>query len=176
MQNLLPVGESSTNEFSIKEHIYNYLYYWKWFVLSVLCFLIGTFVYMRYYVPQYGVATSILIKDERKGGSSELSAFSDLNIFSSKNNIDNEIAILKSRTLSQNVVKELNLDLAYFSEGRLVYRELYKDSPVEVIFQDKSSNYYEKDTTFIISIVNKNEFTISNSKNSDSKNTSLVIK
>jgi len=92
----------------------------------------------------------------KKGGTSELSAFSDLNIFSGKSNVENEIAVLKSRTLAQNVVKELDLETAYFSEGRVVFREMYKISPVKVLFFNKDENYYQKDTSFVISVIDKN--------------------
>ncbi len=116
MQNSLSQESSSShqNEVNIKDQILDYLHYWKWFVISVLLLLSLTFVYLRYYVVEYGAASSILIKDEKKGGTSELSVFTDLNIVSGKNNIDNEIFILNSRELSQNVVKKLDLDISYF--------------------------------------------------------------
>ena len=129
MQNLLSQESNSEaqNEVNIKEQIFNYLQYWKWFVLSVLVLLTITFVYLRYYVVEYGAASSILIKDEKKGGTSEFSAFSDLNIFSGKNNVDNEIFILKSRQLSQDVVKKMDLDISYFSEGRVAVSYTHLD-------------------------------------------------
>ena len=160
MQNSLSQESSSStqNEINIKDQIIDYLHYWKWFVISVLLLLSITFVYLRYYVVEYGAASSILIKDEKKGGTSEFSAFSDLNIFSGKNNIDNEIFILKSRELSQNVVKKLDLDISYFSEGRVVYKELYKDSPIKVLFVDKNDNYYWKSSTFVIRVISNKQF------------------
>jgi uncharacterized protein involved in exopolysaccharide biosynthesis len=166
MQNSLPnldsTVTSSSSDFNVKEQILNYLQYWKWFLLSILICLSVVFIYLRYYVVEYGVASSILIKDEKKGGTSEFSAFSDLNIFSAKNNVDNEIVLLKSRTLSQNVVKKLDLDISYFIEGRVVYRELYDDSPIKFVFIEKVKDYYEKDTTFIVSVKSNKEYVLSN--------------
>ena len=149
MQNLLPTNEHSRNDINIKDQIFIYLKYWKWFLLSIVICLIATSIYLRYYVVQYGVSASILIKDEKKGGTSELSVFSDLNIFSGRSNVDNEIGIIKSRTLSQNTVKELDLDISYFSEGRVVYREIYSDTPIKVVFVKKADDYYVKDTVLL---------------------------
>ena len=165
MQNSLSNNDSSgliSNTISVKEQIFNYLQYWKWFVLSVFLCLAVVFTYLRYYVVEYGVASSILIKDEKKGGNSEYSAFGDLNIFSAKNNVDNEIAVLKSRTISQTVVQNLDLDITYFTEGRVVSRELYGDeNPIKIVFINKVNNYYKKDTSFVVKIISKDKFSIS---------------
>ena len=52
---------------------------------------------------------------------SELSAFSDMGIESGlKNNLDNEIEILKSRTLIENTVKKLNLNISTYIKGNII--------------------------------------------------------
>jgi uncharacterized protein involved in exopolysaccharide biosynthesis len=153
MQNLLPnLQPTNKNDFNIKDQLFYYFQYWKWFVISVLFFLSISFIYLRYYIVDYGGSTTILIKDEKKGGSSEFSAISDMNLFSSKNNVDNEIAILKSRTLAQNVVSTLDLDISYFSEGKLVNMELYNDSPVKILFYNKSKDYDNINKTLKIKV------------------------
>ncbi|MCP2936383.1 hypothetical protein NK983_27240, partial [Salmonella enterica subsp. enterica serovar Typhimurium] len=73
----------------------------------------------------------ILIKDDSKGiVSSELSAFEDLGILKSGNNINNEIEIFRSRSLMSRVVKELKLNVYYFSYGRPIEHERYSDTPI----------------------------------------------
>ena len=159
MQNLLPNLEKAIkSEYNLKEQLFFYLQYWKWFAASVLIFLSISFIYLRYYTVEYGVSSTILLKDEKKGGSSEYSAISDMNLFSSKNNVDNEIAILKSRTLSQNVVEGLGLDISYFSLGRLVNLEMYKNSPIKILFYDKSRNYNKISKTFTIKVISDTKY------------------
>ena len=153
--------QNNQNDFNIKEQLFIYLRYWKWFLLSVLLCLALVFAYLRYSIIEYGSMTSILIKDEKKGGSSEYSAISDLNIFSSKSNVDNEIAILKSRTLSQKVVSSLELDISYYSVGRVVDIELYKDSPVKILFTEKSKDYDKLSKSFMVSVISNKKFTLS---------------
>ncbi|MFN7419735.1 MAG: Wzz/FepE/Etk N-terminal domain-containing protein, partial [Flavobacterium sp.] len=118
LQNTTSPIESKADDFNVKDLLFRYLVYWKWIILSVVVCSSLAYIFLRYKEIYYGVNASILIKDEKKGGTSEFSAFSDLNIFAGKNNIENEIAIFKSRGLSQNVVKKLDLDISYFSEGR----------------------------------------------------------
>jgi tyrosine-protein kinase Etk/Wzc len=170
MQNSLPNLESTNkSEFNLKEQLFFYSQYWKWFVVSVIFFLFISFIYLRYYVVEYGVTSTILIKDEKKGGSSEFSAISDMNLFSSKNNVDNEIAILKSRTLSQNVVELLELDVSYFTNDRLVDIELYNDSPVKILFYNKSKNYNKIYKKLTIKIESNTKYSLSDLDNKKSK-------
>ncbi len=170
MQNSLPNLESTNkSEFNLKEQLFFYSQYWKWFILSVIFFLFISFIYLRYYIVEYGVTSTILIKDEKKGGSSEFSAISDMNLFSSKNNVDNEIAILKSRTLSQNVVELLELDISYFTNDRLVNIELYKDSPVKILFFNKSKNYNKIYKKLTIKIESNTKYSLSDLDNKNSK-------
>lgn len=162
MQNLLPNLETSNkSEINIKEQLFFYSQYWKWFVFSALFFLSVSFIYLRYYIVEYGVNSTILIKDEKKGGSSEFSAISDMNLFSSKNSVDNEIAILKSRTLSQNVVAGLDLDISCFSQDRLVNVEFYKDSPIKILFYNKSKNYNKINKQLTIKVESDTNYSLS---------------
>lgn len=137
--NLLSVEENQ--EGNIKDILLKYARNWKWFLLSISVCLILGFVYLRYQAPVYEVSATILIKDDSKGTvSSELSAFEDLGLFKGNNNIDNEIEILKSRSLMMRVVRELKLNVSYFSYGRPIEHERYAATPVTI-------DYATKDTT-----------------------------
>jgi tyrosine-protein kinase Etk/Wzc len=56
------------NDFDLKDFLEKYVRQWKWFVLSVFICLVGAFLYLRYTIPQYKASTTILVKDEKKGG------------------------------------------------------------------------------------------------------------
>lgn len=76
---------------------------WKWFVLSLIICMGAAHIYLRYATPIYQSAAKLLIKDDegsgsRRGGNSIQSA-TNLGIISNSNGIDNEMEILKSRTL-----------------------------------------------------------------------------
>ena len=114
----------------IREEIGKYLRHWKLFLLSAIFFLVAAYFKLRYSTPLYSVSSSILIKDNKNAGiSTELAAFEDLGIVggSSANNPDNEIEILKSRNILGKVIDSLQLNVSYFSEGRVSTSEMYKE-------------------------------------------------
>ena len=55
--------------------------------------------------------------------------------FGNMQNIDNEIAILKSYSLTERVVKKMGIEVTYLEKGRLASTELYKNSPFQVEFE-----------------------------------------
>ena len=64
---------------------------WYWFVLSVLVCLGVAYYYLAKTPKIYSRTATILVKDSRKGGAPELSAFSDLASFQTQRSVDNEI-------------------------------------------------------------------------------------
>ena len=120
---------------------FRYLIRWPWFIASVIACLACAWLYLRYATPVYNITASIIIKDDKKGGSagSDLSAFEDMGIFSSTKNIDNEIEILLSKTLVKNVVNELELYTHYFTKDGFQEIELYRNSPILVRFSPEDA-------------------------------------
>jgi len=131
--------ENQESDFSIREQIEKYLAHWKWFLFAVIIALTCAFIYLRYATPLYRASTTILVKDDKKGGlASEFSALSDLGMFGgSKSNVDNEVEVLRSRTLIYNTVEELKLNVHYINHGRVKSVELYKNSPIIFLFSPK---------------------------------------
>ena len=109
---------------------------WKWFVLSLIICMGAAHIYLRYATPIYQSAAKLLIKDDegsgsRRGGNSIQSA-TNLGIISNSNGIDNEMEILKSRTLAQQTVYDLKLYVNYRHEGKLKDHVLYGDQEVNI--------------------------------------------
>lgn len=111
---------------------------WKWFVLSLIICMGAAHIYLRYATPIYQSAAKLLIKDDEgsssssfKGGNSIMSA-TNLGIISNSNGIDNEMEILKSRTLAQQTVYDLKLYVNYRHEGKLKDHVLYGDQEVNI--------------------------------------------
>ena len=71
---------------------------WQWFVLSLLIFVFGAFIYLRYKTPVYSVSCKMLIKDEdnRRRSNQMLANMKDLGFMSNSAGIENEVEILKS--------------------------------------------------------------------------------
>jgi tyrosine-protein kinase Etk/Wzc len=154
-------NDNQEQDFQIRAVVDQYLSHWKWFVLGACISLFVAYLYLRYTVPQFKASTTILVKDEKKGGlSSELSAFADMGIGGVKSNLDNEIEILKSRTLVESTVRKMNLNVAFVAEGKIISTNLYKGAPILVNFIDQKSDFYSKARSYQFSPISANTFTL----------------
>lgn len=113
---------------------FKYVIHWPWFVASALICAGLAFAYLRYQVPVYEVSSSILIKeDNKKSANNALQTMQDFGMLSMTSNFDNELELLKSRTLIKKVVSRLNLYTSLTREQTFGYDiPLYKETPVEV--------------------------------------------
>ena len=102
-------NEELTNTITLHDIIRMVIANWYWFVLSTVCCLCAAYYYLASTPKIYSRTATILVKDSRKGGDVDLTAFSDLAGFQNRRNVDNEVFILQSRRLMTNVVKQLNL-------------------------------------------------------------------
>lgn len=169
MQNLTPLNNQEEDEESmnIADMVQQYMYHWKWFLASVLVCLLLAFFYLRYATPIYKATSTIMVKDDKKGGlQSELSAFSDLGLMSGVgNNVDNEIEILKSRTIVEKAVKELGFNINYFSDGRVKDLQLYDNKPITVSFIESSPEFYTEGHNFHIRSKSPSQYELFNEEN-----------
>ena len=156
--------DEQENDFQFKEVLDKYIVHWQWFAICACVSLFLAFLYLRYTVPQYQASTTILVKDDKKGGMlSELSAFADLGMGGGlKSNVDNEIEILKSRTLVESTVKKLNLNVALIDRGKIVDREIYNEAPIAVYFLDKTNLFYEHKMDLKYTALTSNTFELEN--------------
>lgn len=132
--------EEKENTINLKEELFKYLAHWRWFILSMIIAVILAFVYLKITPKSYSVATKILIKDEKSNDlANQLSAFSEMSMLgNAKNNIENEVEILKSRTLIYNTLDSLNLNIQYIDKSKTTAREMYKTSPVRLNWNNNS--------------------------------------
>lgn len=143
---------------SFRDLFYKYVRFLPLFVLSVALSLLGAYMYLRYKVPVYASAGSILIKQDEKKG---LQGEKGMEIFMGGNksqNIQSEMEILRSKPLMQRVVKRLGLQLSYSASGKIKTVHMYKYGPflLEPLKLADSSTSFR----FKIKFVNSNEFKV----------------
>lgn len=131
-KNYLLEEDNETSGFDYKTFFIKLLMYWPWIVGCIAMFLIGAFFYLKTLTPLYTVSSSVLIKNESKGSAAGTN-LADLGfVTSSTQSFDNELEILRSRTLIKKVVTALDLYISYSIPGQFRDTELYKQSPVKV--------------------------------------------
>ena len=140
--------ESKEENIDIKEVLFKYLIHWPWFVGAVVACLIAAWVYLYMSTPVYNISATVLIKDDKKGGSAGmLSGLESLGLdgmVSSSQNIDNEIEVLRSKTIVKEVVEDLGLYISYTDKDEFPSRNMYKTSLVQVSLTPQEADLLEK--------------------------------
>lgn len=119
-------------QFLIKTFILN----WQWFLLSLIITMSAAMIYVRYSLPVYQVSAKVLIKDEdntsSRGRSNQIMNTNTLGILTSTDGFDNELEILKSKSLAEETVLDLKLYVNYYSVGKVIDVPVYDETPVLV--------------------------------------------
>lgn len=119
-------------QFLIKTFILN----WQWFLLSLIITMSAAMIYVRYSLPVYQVSAKVLIKDEdntsSRGRSNQIMNTNTLGILTSTDGFDNELEILKSKSLAEETVLDLKLYVNYYSVGKIIDVPVYDETPVLV--------------------------------------------
>jgi tyrosine-protein kinase Etk/Wzc len=140
------LGESE--EISLGDLLYKFLPFWPFFVLLVIISMSGAWLYLRYKMPVYQTTATLLIKDDKNNnpGKDLLQAF---DMFGSKKSVENEVEVLQSKTLMQEVVKNLHLYAPLTVKGRVVTQSAYLISPIVIEAREPDSLRDVKEIHFI---------------------------
>lgn len=131
---------------ALRTYLLPNLRYWPWFVLSVGLALAGAYVYLLYKQPIYRIQASLLLQDEKRGNS-QTNPLKELEVYAPKKVVENELEVLKSSTLMEQVVDKLHLDARYFRQTPFGKREIYAESPVWMLVESPSPALYKKPLT-----------------------------
>ena len=136
---------------------FKYLSYWKWFVASIILSLILGVFYLKITTPIYEIHSTVLIKDDKKGGNAEMGDMKNLGLFNVKNNVDNEIEVLKTSNLTEQAIRDLSLYIKYTENGTFRNRLLYKkESPIKIWVDQALIDTLEKPLKFKV-VLNPND-------------------
>lgn len=154
-----PVGKPADDFIRIQDLWSMFVPKWYWFAISLFITLTIAVLYLLSTPPIYTRTAAILVKDNSKSSSSTsaMNDFSDLGIFKSNTNINNELLTLKSPTLMTEVVNRLGLNETFTIRKGLKNVDLYKVSPVTITFCDK----IKVPLSFTIKFSSKEAFAIS---------------
>lgn len=119
-----------------KEFLLKYLNYSWLFATFILLSLVGAWLYLRYTQPMYNVSSTLLIRNDNERGGAGMSSqdmFSDIGLFQSTTNKQNEMIILGSRTMMERVVKSMGLQKKYSVIANVKTTDIYPDYPLELV-------------------------------------------
>ena len=152
-----------SEDVKLKEVLKVYTKHWKWFVLTVTMAVVLGVIYIRYSTPQYLTEAKIQIVED--GSSPGLELFKDLDVFgTSKNNVLDEIEILKSRSNFIEVVKNLKLNISFQELGEFKNTEIFENKPVFINFIVDDSIINKSEYEFYLILNSHQSFILSNEK------------
>ncbi|WP_162915547.1 GumC family protein [Paraflavitalea soli] len=131
---------------------------WPWLIVSAVLGVGLAYCYLRISFPAYKIHASVLVQDDNK--STDLGEASILRDFGlmGKSNVDNEAEIFKSRSLMEQVVRDMRLNVSYYSEGKVKNTETYGGRPVDFRFLVPSTDTSDIKTQYVLQF-NKSSIT-----------------
>src|SRR5687767_2764084 len=102
---------------SIQDRLRRYVAYWPLFVVvPLICLSIGIFL-MRRTVPKYVASTMFLVQKPEKDGTSSTDLIEAAMSGKREINLNNEILLIGSQTLLQQMVARQGFNTSYFLKG-----------------------------------------------------------
>lgn len=108
---------------------------WHLFVITLSISLVVGLFYLRITVPIYLSKATVEITDEKKGIDNS-KVLRSLDLFSSSKLVENEIEVLHSRAIMEEVVRKLCLYAPITDEGALKSSSAYITSPIIIQLKD----------------------------------------
>ncbi len=106
---------------------------WYWFVISVIAWILIGILFMIIFAPTYNISAKVIVNGVnskvQSGMASEGGMLADLDLYAKPNNVNNELQVLHSRTLINQTIRDLQLNVVYAVERGILYREMYDQSP-----------------------------------------------
>ena len=155
-----------------KKVIQRFLSFRRIYIFLIIGLLIAAFLVNRFSTVRYKNSTTLYLTQDEKANpmNSQNDLFQSFGLFNVKQNIDNELEIIKSFSLIKRVINETNLKVSYFScknspASSLLFNtplvrknELYNESPIEVIIDPSVPQAIN--ILFDVTFLSDNEFTL----------------
>jgi len=151
-----PAGTNNAilDQNDIKKTLIKVFKNWYWFIIFLSLTIAGSVFYLYKSTKYYGASATILIKPQKNAFKDALS--DQLPMGPKKEDLANEQMIMTSTKLVEEAITKLNLDIAYYIEGRLKTGEVYKGTPFSV--EGKILDPLLYGVPFRITILNKDQY------------------
>ncbi|MFS4491331.1 GumC family protein [Maribacter sp. 2308TA10-17] len=120
-----------------------YIPFWPLFLGLFLLGLLAAWTFLFFSTPTYEVSAALIVNDEKKGVD-DSKIIESIDVFTSKKIVENEVEVLHSKELINEVVNELNLYSQVYENGLFKDNAVYDTSPIHVRLKDpKDTRYYQ---------------------------------
>lgn len=134
--------EDGDSGFDLKIMLMKLLIYWKWIALSVICCLIVAGLYLKTTTPIYRVQATVMINDELKGSYQNQMKIlqQDFGVMSTSGGIDNEIEVLRSKSIIKQAILDLDMYMVYQIKNRFNSQLIYGSYPINAYIAREDLN------------------------------------
>ena len=119
-------------ELNIKDIADKYFFHvWYLYVFFIALGIGLAYTYLKYSTPVYKVKSRLLIKEDKSDSFTPGDKLlKDLNLFGASENVSNEIQIISSMSIMEQVVKDLNLEVQFSYKDWIKNIPAYNDFPI----------------------------------------------
>ncbi|HXB91745.1 MAG TPA: polysaccharide biosynthesis tyrosine autokinase [Puia sp.] len=124
----IPVKKKGTG-ISPRELILKYLHYLPWVIVSVVLLMVAAYLKIRYTTPMFSISGKMLVKSDNPYFEGN-EKFDEIFSAQSKNynTLNDEMEVIRSRSMAARVVKALDLQMEYFNKGKIRTTAIHKDA------------------------------------------------
>ena len=146
--------EEEEGGFDIKSILVKLLINWKWIIASIIVCLCCAYVYLQRQTPVYRIQATIMINDEQKGSfQNQMQTLQqDFGIMSTTGGLDNELEVLRSKSVIKQAVIDLGLYTKYSINNGFFKptSTLYGAYPIKVTISKEDLERLNSSATFTI--------------------------
>ena len=156
--------EEEGSGFDLKSVLIKLLIHWKWIALSIVVCLCFAYFHLQRQTPVYRIQATIMINDGQKGSfQNQMQTFQqDFGLMSTTSGLENEIEVLRSKSVIKEAVIDLGLCTRYsIDNGRFKpATTLYGEYPIEFKITKEDLECLNSVASFRITQTDTSAFTI----------------
>ncbi len=105
---------------------------YKLFAICIGVALVAAYISGKLMTPKYQVSSSLLITEENRRSDGDKNEYLQSKLFTSNQNLQNELWLLKSMPTINQAIRNLNLSVSYFEKKGWGQKDIYGNNPFEV--------------------------------------------
>lgn len=138
-----------------REVILKYIRYLPWAILSIVTMLAGAYIKLRYSTPIYNVSGKLLVNSQTPYSNAG-EKFDDIFMMQRADKLNDEIEIIKSRSMASRVVRSLGLEMQVYNKGKIRSTIIH---PAEVPFKfDIVSTDSSRGFSVLVTLMDNDQF------------------
>jgi tyrosine-protein kinase Etk/Wzc len=150
---LMEESEATRKSLFFQSMVARFFSLWPWILGSIALCVVAVLLYFKFTSPVYKIHASLLVQDDKKGSEfGDAGLLQDFGLLPGKSNVDNEAEILKSRTIIEDVVQGMGLNISYAVPGKFKSTEIFARTPVTMKFVGPIADSFSVPTNYTFAL------------------------